>query len=107
MIKDKRWDRLTAENLTVEFDSDTHKEEVDTWKELFRTDQRYAAKCCGKNGGNGWMNRVLNENQNYGLSRKEMLEAEFQSSATSPWQDSNFLKIAFLEACEKHGLFNE
>jgi hypothetical protein len=105
-IKEKKWSTLTPETVTVGIHSADFPDETDTWNKLFYIEQRYAAKCCNKNGGLYWLNRVINEHQNYRLSRQEMLEAEIQSAAASPWTDANFLKKAFLEGCNQAGLFN-
>ena len=104
-IKEKNWSVLTPENLSIDIQSIEFEDETNTWKELFRIEQRYAAKCCHKNGGSYWLNRVLTENQNYRLSMQEMLAAELQTASASPWIDANFLKEAFLEGCNSAGLF--
>lgn len=105
-IKEKKWDPLTPEAITVDIHSEDFPDETDTWKKLFRIERRYAAKCCNKNGGRHWLNRVMNEHQNYQLSRQEMLEAEIQCAAASPWTEANFLKKAFLTGCKQADLFN-
>lgn len=104
-IKEKSWIELTPDKLFIELVSTVYVEEVETWNELFRIKQRYLARCCHKNGGIGWLNRVLNEHQNYKLTRNELLEAEIQSATRDPWHDANFLKKAFLEGCDRAGLF--
>jgi len=106
-IKDKSWSSLTPEKLSVDIQSNRFPCETETWKTLFQIEQRYAAKCCNKNGGLYWANRVLDEHQNYKLSRLEMLDAEVRIATTSPWLEANFLKKAFLEGCQRVGLFNE
>ena len=106
-IREKSWIELSPEKLLVKIVSATYAEEVDTWKELFRVEQRYLAKCCNKNGGAGWLNRVFNEHQNYNLTWNEMLGAEIQSATRDPWNDANFLKKAFLEGCDRAGLFTQ
>jgi len=106
-ILHRRWDGLRPDDISVGLCSAANSEEIDTWKELYRIDQRYSARCCYKNGGNAWLNRIFNECQNYGQSRTEMFTAEIQSATTNPWFESNFLKKAFLEGCQKAGLFAE
>lgn len=39
------------------------------------------------------------------LSNK-MVTAEIKSVSSNPWCESNFLKKAFLEGCERAGLFS-
>lgn len=100
------WEPLTPEKFSVEIISETYPEEVKTWDYLFRIKQRYAARCCSKNGGIQWLNRVLYEHENYGLTIQEMLRAEIKSSKNAKWQECNFLRQAFLEAFDRAGIFN-
>lgn len=104
-IAHKNWNDFNDEDVVIDFGPIGKAEEISTWKELYRVDQRYAAKCCYKNGGVGWLNRVFSECQNYNNSPTEMLEAEIQVAAGTPWFESNFLKKAFLEGCDSAGLF--
>jgi hypothetical protein len=105
-VNDKYWPELIPEGIEINIQSDGHSEELETWAELFKIEKRYAAKCCGNNGGRNWLNRVLAEYQNYNLSVPAMLNAELKSAEASPWFDANFLKKAFLEGCKHAGLFN-
>lgn len=105
-ILKKKWIDLKPEEINIKFGPTELIEELDTWKALYRIDQRYSTKCCSKNGGIHWINRVLNECQNYNLTPNEMLTAEIQSVSSNPWCESNFLKKAFLEGCERAGLFS-
>lgn len=104
-IKEKVWSPLTPEKLSIDIQSDTFPDEAKTWIELFRIEQRYASRCCNKNGGLHWLNRVIAEHKNYKLSRQEMFATEIESATASPWADANFLKRAFLEGCNRAGLF--
>lgn len=100
-VNDRNWSPPTPEKFSVNIQSINFQEETITWNELFRIEQRYASKCCKKDGGLNWLNRVLNEHQNYNLTRQQMLAAELQSANSSPWVDANFLKKAFLEGCDQ------
>ena len=98
------WTMRTKETVHVQIDSSAFLEEVATWKELFGIERRYASKCCSKNGGVDWQNRVLNECITFKLTPREMLEAELASAANAPWAQCNFLKKAFLEGLDRSGL---
>lgn len=98
------WTRRRHDSVNVQVDSSTFPEETATWKELFGIEKRYAAKCCSKNGGVDWQNRVVNECMNYSLTPQDMLEAELASAANAPWVQCNFLKRAFLESLNRSGL---
>jgi len=106
-ILDKQWDKLTPNCFNLQISSSNFQEEVDTWIDLFRIDQRYAARCCGKRGDVNWLNTILIESRNYHKSSKEALEAVLDNISSDPLSDANFLKKAFLEACDRAGLFTE
>lgn len=104
-IAHKNWNDLKSEDVVIDFGPISKADEINTWKELFRVDQRYSAKCCNNNGGVGWISRVFDECQNYKLTPTEMLKAELETAAKTPWVETRFLKKAFLEGCEREGLF--
>jgi hypothetical protein len=79
---------------------------METWNDLFQIKDRYRAKCCDSGGGLYWWTRVLEENENYGLSIRSMLDAEIKTAESNPYAESNFLKKAFLEGCRRAGLFD-
>lgn len=106
-ITNRNWVSLSPEDIELELSSGLHSEEIETWKELYRIEQRYKAKCCIKGGGITWLNRVFNERQNYGLSIEAMVAAEMNSCDLEPWSNVNFLKKAFLEGCRQADLFSE
>lgn len=104
-ITHKNWNDLKGDDVAIDFGPASKADEINTWKELFRVDQRYSAKCCSKNGGVAWLNRVFDECQNYKLTPAEMLKAELETAAKAPWVEIRFLKKAFLEGCDRAGLF--
>jgi hypothetical protein len=95
---------LQADHITLQITSPGRTEEVEAWKEVFGIEERYRAHCCQKNDGKAWLNRILSECQNYGLTPRAMLDAEIRSANATPWSDANFLKTAFLLACQEAGL---
>ncbi len=102
----RNWDSPSPENFSVDLLSEKYVDETATWDELFRIRKRYAARCCAKNGGVLWKNRVLDECQNYQLTPQQMLVAEIKSAKSAPWSEANFLRVAFLEGCQNAGLFD-
>lgn len=106
-VQCKHWSPLTPAKLSIVFDSTSHCEEISTWKDLFRIEERYLARCCDTGGGLHWLNRVLNERRNYNLSVHDILDAEIKRAGNEPWIESNFLKKAFLEGCQRAGLFDD
>ena len=106
-VKGKEWQNLTNETVQVELSSEKYSDETNTWSELFGIVPRYAAKCCSKNGGDGWLKRVFDERHNYGLTQDGMLDAEITVANASPWFEGNFLRAAFLAGCRESGLFED
>jgi hypothetical protein len=94
-------DKLRPPDITLTISAPGRDEEVEAWKDVFGIEERYKAKCCGKNEGMVWLSRVIEENENYGRTPREMLEAEIRAAENKPWHDSNFLKKPFLLACQK------
>jgi 5-methylcytosine-specific restriction endonuclease McrA len=105
-VRSEDWTKPQPADLEITISSVSHPEEVETWNDLFLIKDRYSAKCCDNGGGLYWRKRVLEESENYGLSTQAMLDAEIKSSRANPWAESNFLKLAFLEGCQRAGLFD-
>jgi hypothetical protein len=97
-------DKLCPSDIALTITAPGRDEEVETWKDVFGIEERYTAKCCAKNDGKVWLARVTEENENYGLTPKQMLEAEILAAEHKPWSDANFLKKPFLLACQNAGL---
>jgi hypothetical protein len=105
-IRVKDWENPAPADLEISITSASHFDEMETWNDLFQIKDRYRAKCCDSGGGLYWWTRVLEENENYGLSIRSMLDAEIKTAESNPYAESNFLKKAFLEGCRRAGLFD-
>lgn len=101
------WMNLAPDHFQIIISSSSHSDEVETWNDLFQIGKRYSAKCCHNTGGKYWLSRIFEESENYNLSIKGMLDAEIKSAETAPWINSQFLQKAFLEGCERVGLFQD
>jgi hypothetical protein len=88
-------------NINLDFRCDGYEEEVETWLDLFKIVDRYKAKCCYKNEGTAWLERINIESITHGISPRRMFEIEVAIARNKPWADSNFLKAPFLEACDR------
>jgi len=95
---------LQPGDIDLQVTTPGHDEEAEAWLDVFGIDERYKAKCCAKNDGKVWYQRVVEQCENYDLSPAEMMAAEIASAEESPWSDANFLKKPFLQACEAIGL---
>jgi len=99
-------DNISTNDIQLSFGPDNISEEIETWKDVYGIEERYKAKCCSETDGIAWINRVLNERHNYGLSIESMLQAEIKTANNQPYSDSNFLKKAFLNGCKESGVFD-
>jgi hypothetical protein len=100
-------DDIKPIDIQFVFGPDNINEEIETWKDVYGIEERYKAKCCSETDGKAWINRIIEERKNYGLSVEGMLQAEINTASNQPYSDSNFLKKAFLNGCNEAGIFNE
>lgn len=98
-------DSLTTDDIELEYGPAALNEEIETWKDVYGIEERYTAKCCSDNDGKYWLAQVLDEWQEDGRSPADFLTSLARLTSRNPFADSNFLKRAFLEACERAGLF--
>lgn len=98
--------RIGRADINLTITAEGREEELESWKDVFGIEERYRAKCCEKNVGKAWLSRIHEENENYGLTPQQMLEAELRAAANKPWSHANFLKRPFLLACQNAGFFS-
>ncbi len=106
-LKTKDIARLVPAEIELQLDAPGRDEEIESWKDVFGIENRFKAKLCGKNDGKAWLAKVLDENENVGLTRVQMLRYELDAAATAPFADTNFLKKPFLLACKNAGILGE
>lgn len=91
-------DRLTPEDITLQFGPAAINEEIDTWKDVYGIEERYKAKLCGESGGQSWLNQMLDEWKELGRDPNDFLATLARHTQKRPYADCNFLKKALLEA---------
>lgn len=97
-------DNLTPADIQLRFGPDSVCEEIETWREIYEIDERYKAKCCNGDAKD-WLEQVRILRDKYGFPPKASLATLQEQTAASPVANSNFLKLAFLEGCQRAGLF--
>lgn len=87
-------------------------EEIETWKDVYGIEERYKAKLIDGDG-KAWLTEVLDEwrwkDESAGAEGRdpdEYLRDLKRHAVKSPFTSANFLKKAFLEACERNNLFD-
>ncbi|MEO6421415.1 MAG: hypothetical protein ABIR84_01655 [Candidatus Nitrotoga sp.] len=98
---------LTAADINLQFGPTALNEKIDTWKDVYGIEERYKAKLCGDNDGKYWLTQVLDEWQKDGRHPTGFLTTLSRQAQNRPYADCNFLKKAFLDACQKIGLFED
>lgn len=99
-------DRLDPADIQLTFGPAAVQEEIETWKEVYGIDERYRAKCCSESDGKYWLTQVIDEWQEDGRAPSDYLNTLNRLAARNPLADSNFLRKAFLEGCQRAGLFD-
>lgn len=97
-------DNLSPADINLVITAPGRDEEVESWKDVFGIEERYKAKCCGKNDGKYWLIQALDECANAGKTPQEIIQAIERNAESSPWAEANFLKKPFLLACHNAGL---
>lgn len=98
-------DRLTPAGIQLTFGPAAVREEIETWKEVYGIDERYKAKCCDTDAKD-WLEQLRILRDAHGITPDASLAAVQQQTAKAPVANSNFLKQAFLECCQRAGLFD-
>jgi hypothetical protein len=76
-----------------------------TSKLQFAIEQRYKAKCCGDYDGKYWLMQILDEWRADNRPPADYLTTLARQASRYPFAECNFLKKAFLDGCERIGLF--
>ncbi|WP_028582000.1 HNH endonuclease [Desulfogranum japonicum] len=97
-------DRLTPADIQLTFGPAAVHEEIETWKEVYGIDERYKAKCCDGDAKD-WLEQLRILRDAHGITPDASLATVQQQTAKAPVANSNFLKKAFLEGCQRAGLF--
>jgi hypothetical protein len=98
-------DRLYPADIQLTFGPASIHEEIETWKEVYGIDERYKAKCCGSDAKD-WLEQVRILRDAHGITPTASLVTVQQQTEKAPVANSNFLKKAFLEGCQRTGLFD-
>lgn len=98
-------DRLTPADIQLTFGPAAVHEEIETWKEVYGIDERYKAKCCDSDAKD-WLEQLRILRDTHGITPDASLATVQQQTEKAPVANSNFLKQAFLEGCQRAGLFD-
>jgi hypothetical protein len=98
-------EKLTPADIGLQFGPSALSEEIETWKDVYGIEERYKAKCCGDNDGKYWLMQILDEWHEDNHLPTDFLQTLTRQTIKQPYAECNFLKKAFLEGCDRIGLF--
>jgi hypothetical protein len=97
-------DHLTPADIHFRFGPPAVLEEIETWKDVYGIEERYKAKCCSEDA-KVWLEEIRIWRDSQGTDPATSIATIKQLTDASPVANSNFLKLAFLESCQREGLF--
>lgn len=97
--------RIVPDDISLKFAPSELAEEIDTWREVYGIDERYTAKCCSDGNANYWYTQVMDEWKEAERPPPAFMKTLARDTQRAPYKEDNFIKKAFLEGCERKGLF--
>jgi len=107
----KNFNKLKPEDIEMEWEDLGDTEELYTWLDVFGIEHRYKEKCLEKHYGQAWVRDMidqrLTQEQLLGIKIDpgKWLNMQITAAEKDPYRDANFLKAAYLKACDKAGAF--
>lgn len=98
-------DALTPAEVTLQFGPPALSDEIETWKDVYGIEERYKAKCCSGDSKD-WLEQIRILKDEYDIEPDKSLATAHQQTEKDPFANSNFLKMAFLEGCQRAGLLD-
>jgi hypothetical protein len=105
-VINKNWSNLQPNDLLIHYQSQAHQEEIETWKSLFRIDDRYKAKLIGS-GAADWLEQIRIMSEKLDLPPKDYISMLEDSVKNTLFSDCSFLKFAYLKAFENAGYYSQ
>ena len=99
-INNIRLDSIQPNEINVINILNGYDEEIESWEDIFDIKERYKSIYAG--GASSWFEEVRIATNNFGMTYKDYKD----HLNVNYYIDENFMKLAFLEACETKGLIN-
>jgi len=102
----KNIDNLKPSDMELNIFSIKFREQVDTWKDVFRIDERYKAKIASKKSAKAWLSEAhttMNHTQTP-MSREEYIELLEINARDSPYTKDYLWEIPFIKECKRKGI---
>lgn len=98
-------DHLVPDDVQLSFGPPAINEEIEAWKDVYGIEERFKAKCCSADAKD-WLEQIRILQDAHGIEPDASLNNLHQQTVKSPFANNNFLKTAFLDGCERIGIFN-
>ena len=98
------YEHIERDEIEISFASPSN-DEVETWNSLFGIQERYKNVISGSKG-RYWLNQVIDEARLRSESCIECMDVKRILLQDNPYEEMNFLKLPFLEACDEIGLLD-
>lgn len=99
------YEHIEPDEVGISFASPSN-DEVETWNSLFGIQERYKTVISGSKG-RYWLNQVIDEARLRSESCTECMDVKRILFHDNPYEEMNFLKLPFLEACDAIGLLDD
>lgn len=98
-------DNLTASGVQLTFGPSAISEELDAWQDVYGIEERYQAKCCS-NDAKDWLEQIRIFRDEHGIDPEDAIATIRRQANNDLIANSNFLKAAFLEGCNRLGIWD-
>lgn len=105
-IQTQDWENIAPSEVSLEMGPDVINSELETWDDLYGITKRYKAECCSKASGKEWLTEIFDLAKRRGKSPRDYIEDLAITCERNPYAEKRFLKRAFLDGCERAGLFD-
>lgn len=95
--------KMKKDDVDLKITNSRHKEEIETWDELFGIKERYAIKMCSGDA-RVWLDTMRFDFALNPKTRNKSFAGKLKMFEQNPIDDNNFLKVSYLNACRQMGI---
>jgi hypothetical protein len=104
-LKNDDLEHLKPEDIELEIGPSMLEEEIATWDDLYRISNRYKATCCKASNYKYWIMQITEEFEGQKMLKKDAWTEKMSEAEGNPYNEINFIRKPFLEACKAKGIF--
>lgn len=103
-IHSQNMDDIKPQEISISFGPSYLADELQTWDDLYGISERYRDKCCSTEA-KYWIDQIFECSEV--TSPADFLKIRLESARRHPFDDTNFLRKPFLEACDQLHIFDK